>query len=433
MLCIGARPEDLGKLCTHLRRSTTLRTETNKPSRKAIVIGAGPAGLMAAEVLAEAGVSVDVYDAMPSVGRKFLLAGKGGLNLTHSESLEPFLKRFGSRAQPIKAWLDMFDATALRAWAHGLGVETFIGSSGRVFPAEMKAAPLLRAWLARLRSSGVRFHTRHRLIGRSGATWCFATPDGEIDVSSHAVVLALGGASWARLGSDGTWVPWMLEAGVPVAPLRPANCGFDTPWTALFREKFAGSPVKSISAWHDGEQPRRGEFVVSAEGVEGGLVYALSAALRDDIESHGSAALHIDLLPDWSENRVLQAVEYPRGARSLSSHLQSRLGLKGVKMGLLRECLSAEVFGQPVQLARAIKHLTIELARPRPINEAISSAGGVDFAGLGADLSIVGLPGVFCAGEMIDWEAPTGGYLLTACFASGRVAGHGASAWLTAE
>jgi uncharacterized flavoprotein (TIGR03862 family) len=388
---------------------------------------------MAAEALCAAGVLVDVYDSMPSVGRKFLLAGKGGLNLTHSESREPFLKRFGVRARQIESWFDTFDATDLRSWAHGLGVETFVGSSGRVFPTEMKAAPLLRAWLARLRANGVRFHTRHRLIGRSGTAWRFATPDGEIDVSSRAVVLALGGASWARLGSDGTWVPWMLDAGVPIAPLRPANCGFDVAWGNFFRDKFAGSPVKSITAWQDGAQPRRGEFVVSAAGIEGGVVYALSAGLRDAIDRRGSAELHVDLLPDWSESRVLQAVLHPRGARSLSSHLQSRLGLKGVKMGLMRECLPADVFGQPTQLARAVKHLTITLRASRPIDEAISTAGGVDFAGLGADLSVAGLPGVFCAGEMIDWEAPTGGYLLTACFASGRVAGNGASAWLAGQ
>jgi uncharacterized flavoprotein (TIGR03862 family) len=393
------------------------------------VIGAGPAGLMAAETLAAAGVGVDLYDAMPSVGRKFLLAGKGGLNLTHSENRAAFDARYGERQAHVARWLDIFGPEALRAWALELGVDTFVGSSGRVFPAEMKAAPLMRSWLARLRASGVRFHQRHRLLGRFGADWRFATPQGEIAVPAGATVLALGGASWARLGSDGAWAAWLPETGVPVAPLAPANCGFETAWSPHFQEKFAGQPIKSISAWQHGT-PRRGECLATAHGLEGGIVYALSAGLRDAIAAEGHATLFLDLLPDWPFEKVHAALALSHGAKSLSSHLQSKLKLKGVKTGLLRECLPASALADPSQLAAGIKALPIRLLRTRPIDEAISVAGGVRLEGLGSDLSAPGLPGVFCAGEMLDWEAPTGGYLLTACFASGRVAGLGAVDWL---
>jgi uncharacterized flavoprotein (TIGR03862 family) len=402
------------------------------------VIGGGPAGLMAAEVLSRHGVRVDLYDAMPSVGRKFLLAGKGGLNLTHSEASEPFLSRYGARRAQIEPWLEAFGPEALRLWAHRLGVETFVGTSGRVFPTEMKAAPLLRAWLHRLRAAGVRFHMRHRWQGWSeNGALRFATNDGERRVLSDAVVLALGGGSWARLGSDGAWVPLLAQRGVPVAALRPANCGFDAGWSEHFRTRFAGQPVKSVVATFTnqtgGTLRRQGEFMVTATGVEGSLIYALSAPLRNGIESTGAAVLHLDLLPDRELPFVIAELARPRGSRSMASHLQSRLGIKGVKAGLLRECASAQDFADPARLGAMIKALPLRLIAPRPLDEAISSAGGVAFEALDQGLMIRSLPGVFCAGEMLDWEAPTGGYLLTACFASGRAAGLGVLAWQADE
>jgi uncharacterized flavoprotein (TIGR03862 family) len=408
--------------------------------KKVSVIGGGPAGLMAAEVLIAAGVSVDVYDAMPSVGRKFLLAGKGGMNLTHSEPAESFLSRYGAGRADIAPLLDGFGPQALRDWVHGLGIETFVGSSGRVFPKDMKAAPLLRAWLHRLREAGVRLHMRHRWLGWNDAsgngTLRFATPDGERLVRADATVLALGGASWARLGSDGAWVPAFEQRGIPVAALRPANCGFDIGWTEHFRNRFAGHPVKAVVASFTdtaGRAHRRqGEFVVTSTGVEGSLIYALSAALRDEISATGAAVMHLDLAPGKELQRVIDEVAHPRGSRSMSSHLQSRAGISGVKAGLLREVVPAQDFNDPARLAAAIKALPLRLCRARPIDEAISSAGGVGFESLDERLMIRSMQGVFCAGEMLDWEAPTGGYLLTACFASGRSAGLGAAAWLKA-
>ena len=390
---------------------------------------------MAAEVLSQAGVRVHVYDAMPSVGRKFLLAGKGGMNITHSEPNPDFLMRYGQRAPDVALWLAQFDAGAVRAWIHGLGVDTFIGSSGRVFPTDMKAAPLLRAWLHRLRQSGVQFHMRHRWLGWNGEALRFGAPDGEIEVLADAVILALGGGSWARLGSDGAWVPLLQQRGVEVAPLQASNCGFDTGWSAHFSSRHAGQPLTTVAITSTnaaGQQVRRqGQFVVTATGVEGSLIYALSADLREQIAAHGSATIYLDLAPDFSAQRVHDEVSRSRGSRSMSSHLQSRLGIKGVKSGLLRECLSAAEFADTDRLAEALKMLPVVLKKPRPIDEAISSAGGVRFDALDpASLMLVALPGVFAAGEMVDWEAPTGGYLLTACFASGRAAGRGALAWL---
>jgi len=394
-------------------------------SHQAAIIGGGPAGLMAAEVLSGHGIQVDLYDAMPSVGRKFLMAGKGGMNLTHSEPPEAFLARYGERRLEIGPLVAAFGPDELRAWAHGLGVDTFVGSSGRVFPTDMKAAPLLRAWLHRLRGSGVRFHVRHRWLGWDAeGRLRFATPEGDKTVAAAATVLALGGGSWAKLGSDGAWVPVLARHGVAIAPLKPANCGFDCGWSAHFRERHAGEPLKSVALSFAGET-RRGEFVVTEHGVEGSLVYAFAARLRDAIAADGSATFLLDLLPDWGPGRVAAEVSRPRGSRSLSSHLQSRLGLKGVKAGLLRECLGKDEFADPARLAAAIKALPVRLLAARPIDEAISTAGGVAFAALDQGLMLRDLPGVFCAGEMLDWEAPTGGYLLTACFASGRAAGLG--------
>ena len=395
------------------------------------VIGAGPAGLMAAEVLAAAGVQVDVYDAMPSAGRKFLLAGKGGLNLTHSEPFEMFASRYGARRPQVEPLLRRFDAQALREWAKGLGVDTFVGTSGRVFPAEMKAAPLLRAWLHRLRAAGVRFHMRHRFLGWAvGGALRFSTPAGESEAAAEAVVLALGGASWPRLGSDGAWVALLQERGVAVAPLLPANCGFDVRngWSDHFASRFAGQPFKSV-AIRFGSFHRQGEFVATATGVEGSLVYAVSAPLRDEIQERGSAVFELDLLPARSAAQVLAEVAHPRGSRSLSSHLKSRLKLDPIKLALLHELLSKEELHDPARLAAAIKALPVTVAAPRPVAEAISTAGGVSFEALDENQMLRAMPGVFCAGEMLDWEAPTGGYLLTACFATGRSAAQGVLRW----
>ncbi|WP_431478043.1 TIGR03862 family flavoprotein [Massilia eburnea] len=382
------------------------------------VIGGGPAGLMAAEELAAAGVRVDVYDAMPSVGRKFLLAGRGGMNITHSEPYEAFMARYGSRAGALRPMLDAFKPDDLRAWVHGLGIDTFVGTSGRVFPTEMKAAPMLRAWLHRLRESGVHFHQRHRWLGWSpDGALRFETPQGGRTARHGAVLLALGGASWARLGSDGSWQALLAERGVEVAPLVPANCGFDAGWSAHFAEKYAGQPLTTVAIGG-----RKGQMVVTATGVEGSLIYALSAGIRDSIAAQGRAIIELDLLPDWPLERLQQELSHPRGSRSMSSFLQSRVHIKGVKTGLLHEVLDKEAFHDPQQVAATLKALPVTLRAPRPIDEAISSAGGVRFEALEGTMLKV-MPGVFVAGEMLDWEAPTGGYLLTACFASGRAAG----------
>lgn len=431
------------------------------------VIGGGPAGLMAAEVLAGAGpaLSVRLYDAMPSVGRKFLLAGRGGLNLTHSEPPEVFMRRYGEHSAPLQPLIASFGPVEVRAWADALGVETFVGSSGLVFPRDMKAAPLLRAWLQRLRSAGVQFSMRHRWLGwADDGALKFATPTGEVLAQADAVVLALGGGSWARLGSDGAWVPLLAGRGVAVAPLQPSNCGFDVAarpaaqtlaqgetrreflkelmgqspapqpgWTEHFASRFAGQPFKSVAISFTDSQgrsfSRKGEFVATATGVEGSLVYAASSLLRDEIAAHGSATFLLDLLPDKSPEQVLVEVRHPRGSRSLSSHLKSRLNLDGIKAAMLYELLGKEEIADPVKLAAGIKALPVRLVAARPIDEAISSAGGVKFEALDGQLRMAsgtGLPQpVFCAGEMLDWEAPTGGYLLTACLASGRAAGRG--------
>ncbi|OYU00547.1 MAG: aminoacetone oxidase family FAD-binding enzyme [Burkholderiales bacterium PBB1] len=418
------------------------------PARHVAVVGGGPAGLMAAEVLAGAGAEVDLYDAMPSVGRKFLLAGKGGLNLTHSEAFSAFCSRFGERRTPIAPMLERFGAADLRAWAQGLGVATFIGSSGRVFPVNLKAAPLLRAWLHRLRGQGVRLHMRHRWRGWTGGdatTLAFETPQGAWTVHADAVVLALGGASWARLGSDGAWVPWLQSRGVDLAPLRPSNCGFDAAhvdvqghlqpgWSEHFRSRHAGAPLKNVALACTGTDGRRfaqpGEFVITDGGVEGSLVYAASAVLRDAIEANGQAIAQLDLLPGRSAEWVAREVARPRGARSLSTHLKSRLGLDGVKAALLYELLPREVVADPQRMAAVIKALPLILLAARPLDEAISTAGGVRFEALDAQGMLRAAPGVFCAGEMLDWEAPTGGYLLTACCATGVWAGEGALRYL---
>ena len=394
------------------------------------VIGGGPAGLMAAEALAARGVGVDVFDAMPSVGRKFLLAGKGGLNLTHAEPLPDFVGRYGTRAALLQPLLQAFGPAELRDWAAGLGVQTFVGSSRRVFPLDMKAAPLLRAWLHRLRVQGVRFHMRHRWTGWDGdGALALDTPAGPITLRPAATVLALGGASWSRLGSDGAWWPWLQARGVELAPLQPANCGFDVPWSEHLRQRHAGEPIKSVAV-RVGEWHQRGEFVLTAGGVEGSLIYAASALLRDALAAQGTVRFELDLLPDRPLDWVAAELAHPRGPRSLATHLKTRLHLAGAKAALLWEIVPRAAQADPARFAAQIKALPITVSAPRPIDEAISSAGGVRFEALDARFMLCALPGVFCAGEMLDWEAPTGGYLLTACFATGRAAGQGVADWL---
>ncbi|RYD17020.1 MAG: TIGR03862 family flavoprotein [Lysobacteraceae bacterium] len=387
---------------------------------------------MAAESARAAGAEVDVYDRMGSFARKFLIAGKGGLNLTHSDPPARFAERYGARSHEVGEWLRRFDADALREWARGLGVETFVGSSGRVFPLDLKAAPLLRAWLRRLRASGVRLHVRHAWRGwNERGALVFDTPDGALDVAADAVVLALGGGSWPVLGSDGRWTALLASRGVALAPLQPSNCGFDVAWSDHFRQRHAGQPVRPVVAeWTDAEgrlRRQQGEFVVTEGGIEGSLVYAASADLRDAIARDGAATVRLDLAPARAIERLERDLAHPRGTRSLSEHLRRRAGIDGVRAGLLRECAPAQALADPVQAAAAIKSLPLRLLRARPLEEAISSAGGVRFESLEEGLGLRSLPQVHCAGEMIDWEAPTGGYLLTACFASGRVAGAAAA------
>ena len=406
-------------------------------TQRVAIIGGGPAGLMAADMLAAAiptvnREKVDIFESMPSVGRKFLMAGKGGMNITHSEPLADFIGRYGDRAAQIAPLLDAFGPSQLREWIHGLGIDTFVGSSGRVFPTDMKAAPLLRAWLHRLRSQGAQFHVRHRWLGWA-ADGClrFATPAGEIAVHADAVILALGGGSWAKLGSDGAWVPMLLECGIEVAPLKPANCGFDVAWSPYFSARFAGAPVKAVSAHCHGQPEKKGEFNITATGVEGGLIYAVSAPLREALARDGSAVLHLDLAPGRSLEKLSADLSRPRGRDSLANHLRRHAGIEGVKAGLLREFCRPETFNDVASnLAAVIKALPLTVTAARPLDEAISTAGGVTFEGLDENLMLRRQPGVFCAGEMLDWEAPTGGYLLTACFASGRAAGLGAGRWL---
>lgn len=399
-------------------------------TKQVAIIGGGPAGLMAAEVLSAAGLSVTVYDAMPTFARKFLLAGKSGLNITHSEDFARFADRFGKASPRLRPALDAFTPDDVRQWAADLGTETFVGTSGRVFPMVMKASPLLRAWLKRLEAQGVTLKTRHRWTGFDANGYRFTTLDGEITIQPDATLLALGGASWPRLGSDAAWVPWMTDQGVEVHDLQPANCGFDVAWSDIFVERFAGAPLKSVTTTSDaGTYP--GEFVISKHGIEGSLVYAHSAALRDRLLRKGGAVLTVDLMPGRTQDRLARDLARQEAKASFSNRLRKGAGLDGVKAALLRE-LSADANRlAPEQLAALIKALPIPVLKPRPIAEAISSAGGIAWSDIDERYMLKSRPGLFAAGEMLDWEAPTGGYLLTACFATGRTAARGIQDWLS--
>ncbi len=412
-------------------------TATAPETTRVAIIGGGPAGLMAAEVANAAGLQVDVFEAKGSVGRKFLIAGKGGLNLTHGEQRPGFDARYGERAAELARWLDAFDGEALRDWARSLGVETYVGSSGRVFPNDRKAAPLLRGWVRRLREAGVRFHVQHRWLGWTDAgALRFATPEGERTVRADATVLALGGASWPELGSDGAWVDLLAARGIDIAPLRASNCGFDIGWSAVLADRHAGAPLKPIVAhWTDDAgtpQALQGECVLTATGVEGSLIYALSAMLRERIARDGETTLWLDLAPGRDEARLVRDLQAPRGKRSIGDHLKRQTGLDAAKAALVFEMLPRDAMNDATRIATTIKRCPLRLRATRPVAEAISTAGGVRLEALDDSLQLKSMPGVFCAGEMLDWEAPTGGYLLTACFASGLIAGRGAVQRLTA-
>lgn len=412
-------------------------TDSTLIQTSAIVVGGGPAGLMAADVLSRNGVQVDLFDAMPSVGRKFLLAGRGGLNLTHSEALPQFIERYSDGRAALRPLIEAFTPEQVRQWAQDLGIDTFVGTSGRVFPTDMKAAPLLRAWLHRIRGQGVRFHMRHRWTGwAEDGAMLFDSPNGVVRYQAQATVLALGGGSWSRLGSDGSWMPLLASQGIGTAPLKASNCGFDVDgeWTDHLKSKFAGQPIKPVSIAlkrADGSIDRQqGEFVLTETGVEGSLIYAFSARIRQAIEQDGHATIELDLLPSHSADQVLAETTRPKGPRSLSTHLKSRLGLQGIKMGLLYEQLTPEILNNAKALAPFIKALPIKLVAARPMDEAISTAGGVRWDALDANQMAQAKPGLFMAGEMLDWDAPTGGYLLTASLATGQQAALGALAWL---
>ena len=386
------------------------------------IVGGGPAGLMAAEIVARGGANVTVFERMPSVGRKLLMAGRGGLNLTHSEPMERFVARYGAAAVWMEVLLTAFPPSALIDWCEGLGQATYIGTSGRVFPKTMKASPLLRAWIARLNDLGVRIVTRAQWTGwtEEGA---LAFADGTIH-RADATILALGGASWPRLGADGGWTSLLPE--VEIASLRPANCGFKVEWSDVFRDRHAGTPLKRVALTFAGHTIK-GEAVITRDGIEGGAVYALSAPLRDAIAEHGHARLYIDLRPDLTVEALARKLDAPRGGASLSNYLRKQAGLSPVAIGLVQEALHA---GDTPPLAELIKAVRIRLSAPFALARAISTAGGIALGEVDERLMLRRRPGTFVAGEMLDWEAPTGGYLLQGCMASGFAAGHGVIDWL---
>ena len=395
------------------------------------IIGGGPAGLMAAEHLAGKGHAVTVYDAMPTVGRKFLLAGKSGLNITHAEDYARFVTRFGAANDRLRPVLDLMTPTAIRNWAAGLGTETFVGSSGRIFPKAMKASPLLRAWLRRLEGMGVIVLTRHRWTGFDGDALLFDTPEGSKRVAADATLLALGGASWPKLGSTAAWVPLLQASGVDITALRPANCGFDCDFSDSFDSRFSGHPVKSVKATSTAGTTQ-GEFVISRGGIEGSLIYAHSAALRDALDQEGHAALTLDLTPGRTAEKLSADLARQDRKASFSTRLKKAANLDKVKIALLREVRADANQLDPEGLANLIKALPLTVNRPRPIEEAISTAGGVALEAIDERFMLKSRPGTFIAGEMLDWEAPTGGYLLTACFATGIAAARGIDQWRTA-
>ncbi|MFD1259531.1 TIGR03862 family flavoprotein [Entomomonas asaccharolytica] len=411
-----------------------MTTATHQPT--IAIIGAGPAGLIAAEIISQRGFTVQVFDRMPSVGRKFLLAGIGGLNITHSEPFNQFKQRY-IPSDNLTPYLQQFGAEQLRAWCHGLGIETFVGSSGRIFPKEMKAAPLLRAWLKRLREQGVQFYTRHTWQGWNNQNnLIFSSPEGDKQLTAQATLLALGGASYPRLGTDGQWIRYLQDKQINCASWQASNCGFEVkPWSTFFKEKYAGSPVKqvaySFTDTQGKQQQQLGELLISKYGVEGSAIYALSAPLRETITTQGSVTLYLDLFPQTSLAKLEQQLSKPQGSQSISNYLRKQINLKDIKMGLVRE-LAPQALQDLVQLPYLLKALPISLIKPRPIAEAISSAGGICFNEVNQSLMLKKLPSVFCAGEMLDWEAPTGGYLLTGCFATGYAAGLGIIDYLTA-
>ena len=410
----------------------------NCNNKSVAIIGAGPAGLMAAEVLSQAGIKVDVYDAMPSAGRKFLMAGKGGLNITHAEAFESFLSRYGNRRTDLEASLRAFAPDDLRDWVSGLGIDTFVGTSGRVFPTEMKAAPLLRAWLHRLRVSAIHFHMRHLWLGwnETGALR-FAVGNTETCIAADAVILALGGGSWPQLGSTGAWLSLLTQRNIDVMPLQACNCGFEIAWSDFFKQRFAGQPLKSIRLSFtdnlDHAFRQQGELMLTEHGLEGGLIYAFSNPLRDAITTQGSVQIYLDLTPQKDVDKIIVSLSKPRGKESFSNYIRKRLNLDSAKIALLREAAPDAATLNPQQLANTVKALPLTLLSPRPIEEAISSAGGVCFQTLDKNFMLKEIPGLFCAGEMLDWEAPTGGFLLTACLATGRTAGRGALEWLNKQ
>ncbi len=400
--------------------------------QKIAIIGAGAAGLMAAEILSQSNIDVTVYDSMPSVGRKFLMAGKGGLNISHAEEFETFVTRYGSRQHNLAPYLNAFTPTNLREWLNELGIETFVGSSGRIFPKEMKAAPLLRAWLHQLRSKGVHFEMRHRWLGwknNDTQKLIFDTPNGEKLIFADAVILALGGGSWARLGSTGAWVSILRGQGLNVETLQPSNCGFNVAWRDYFQQRFSGQPLKNVRLIF-GKFQQKGELMITENGIEGGLIYAASSKIRDEIFKSGNAIIQLDLFPDKMTDELFTKLNKPRGKLSTSQFWRRQLGLEGVKAGLLREVINVDALNSANLVCETLKALPLKLLAPRPIDEAISCAGGICFDELNNDLMCKKMAGIFCAGEMLDWEAPTGGYLLTACFATGRAAGFGVLKWL---
>ncbi len=404
-------------------------------SKQVAIVGAGPAGLIAAEVLATAGVSVIVYDAMPSAGRKFLQAGRGGLNITHSAHFNDFIRVYGQAQSWLTPMLTAFGSEALQNWVATFGIKTFIGSSGRIFPEDKKAAPLLRAWIHRLKSLGVQFEMKHRLLALSDERQLtFMTPCGQKVGSFDAVILALGGASWAQLGSDSQWVTMLANKGVDIAPLKPVNCGFEVSWSEHLTSRFAGQPLKSVVLSFVDSQgisyAQKGELMLTQHGLEGGLIYQFSAKLRDELTLFPPLTIYLDLLPDRTEETLCLVLSKPRAAKTLSNILRSQFALSAPALGLIYEVVSKAQLSQPKVLATLIKRLPIQLNATRPINEAISTAGGIMQSSLTTELMLKQLQGVFCAGEMLDWEAPTGGYLLTAVFSTGVWAGQSVLQWL---